>query len=155
MISPTSIIGKMMGIITGTTLWWQLDNGTLALLERTGTQPAEVPTGARWKTVTSLAMSTSTTGRGRPLFIGTMFAGKGGVTAANDIAVWSVDTPGALRLAFREGDTIAGKTVKSFRVLKATVGTPGITRSVNDTQTIAWLATYTDGTTGIVQTQVP
>ena len=149
------IKGSSIPAATTSTLWWQPDSGTLALLARTGTQPPEVPTGARWKTFTSLAMSTSTSGRGRPLFIGTMLAGKGGVTAANDIAVWSVDTPGALRLAFREGDTIAGKTVKNFRVLKATVGTSGITRSVNNTQTIVSLATYTDGTTGIVQTQVP
>ncbi len=140
---------------TNTTLWWQPDGGALTLLARTGDQPAEAPTGAQWKTLTSLAMSEATTSQGRPLFIGAMVAKKGGVNATNDIAVWSVDTPGTLRLAFREGDLIGGKTVKSFTVLKAAVGTPGVSRNVNEKQRIAWLATFTDGTTGIVQTQVP
>ncbi len=149
------IKGTGITAATNSTLWWQPDGGALTLLARTGARPAEVPSGAQWKTLTSLAMSQSTTGQGRPIFVGAMVAEKGGVNATNDIAVWSVDTPGALRLAFREGDHIGGKTVQSFTVLKATVGTPGVARNVNEKLLIAWLAKFTDGTTGIVQTQVP
>lgn len=149
------IKGTGITAATHSTLWWQPDGGALTLLARTGAQPAEVPTGAQWKTLTSLAMSQATTGQGRPLFVGALVAKKGGVNATNDIAVWSVDTPGVLRLAFREGDRIGSKTIQSFTVLKATVGTPGVARNVNEKQRIAWLAKFTDGTTGIVQTQVP
>jgi hypothetical protein len=36
-----------------------------------------------------------------------------------------------VRLIFRTGDTLNGKTLKSFMLLKATVGNTGATRSIN------------------------
>jgi hypothetical protein len=40
-------------------------------------------------------------------------------------------------------------------VLKEVSGSPGVTRAFNSRGELAWQATFTDGTTGIVVTQVP
>ena len=66
-----------------------------------------------------------------------------------------VDEQQDIRLLFREGDTIGGKQVKSFTVLKAVSGSPGVTRAFNDAGQVVWRATFLDGTTAIVVTTVP
>ena len=80
--------------------------------------------------------------------------GKGGVKATNATGVWAMDFTHDMRLLFRTGDTIGGKTVKSFALLKATVGNMGVTRSFNNSQ-VVWLATFTDKSTAIITTEVP
>ncbi len=45
--------------------------------------------------------------------------------------------------------------LKSFTLLKATVGNLGITRGFNDTAEVVWLATFADKTTAIITTEVP
>ena len=51
--------------------------------------------------------------------------------------------------------SIGGKTVKGFNVLQEVSGSPGVTRAFNGRGQVAWQATFADGTTGIVVTQVP
>ncbi len=60
-----------------------------------------------------------------------------------------------LRPLFRKGDLVAGKSLKSFTVLKAVAATPGVTRAFNGKTQIVWQASFTDGTSGIVSTAVP
>ena len=83
--------------------------------------------------------------------------GEGGVTAKSASGVWACDFTGAPRLLFRTGDTniIGGKTLKSFTLLNATVGSMGVTRSFNDAAKVVWLASFTDTTTAIITTNVP
>lgn len=77
------------------------------------------------------------------------------VTAASATGVWACDFAGTVRTLFRTGDTIGGKKLKSFTLLKATVGATGVTRSFNNDAKVVWLATFIDKSTAIVTTEVP
>jgi hypothetical protein len=135
------------------TLWWKPAGQPLYLLAQGGKRPGlDLPATAQWKEFTNLAIA----GRGRgPIFTAKLVAGKGGITSKTDTGVWAVDYTGAVRTLFRTGDTIGGKTLKSFSLLKVTPGNTGVTRSVNDDGQVIWLATFTDGTTAIITTEVP
>ena len=111
-----------------------------------------MPAGAKWDDFKSLAFPGGTTG---PIFLATMQRGAGGVHERNDAGVWAVDSEGALRLLFREGGTVAGGIVKTIAVLNAVPGSPGVTRSFNNRAQVAWRATFTDGGSAVVVTQVP
>ena len=137
--------------------------GSDQIIAREGSQPPDAPAGAQWSAFTSLAYPANA---GGPIFTATLvnktanpggpaLPGPGGITSVNDTGCWAVDSTGALRGLFREGDTIGGKTLKLFNVLKATVGSVGSTRAFNSAGEVVWQATFTDGTTAIVRTQVP
>ena len=138
------------GIASGRAIWQKVDNSDSVVLARTGTQAAEVPAGALWGAFKSLAMPA----RGA-LLSATLTQGVAGINGTNDAGLWAVDGAGALRLLFREGDTIGGRVLKSFTVLKAVSGSPGVTRAFNDQGEIVWRATFTDGSTAVVVTTVP
>ncbi len=140
------------------TLWWQPRTGPLTLLAREGAQPPEVPAGAKWDDFKSLAFpggSGEADSLRGPIFLATMQRGAGGMHQRNDEGVWAVDSEGALRLLFREGGTVAGGIAKTIAVLHAVPGSPGVTRAFNNEAQVAWRATFTDGTSAIVVTQVP
>jgi sugar lactone lactonase YvrE len=142
-----------------TTLWWKTNYGPLQLLAQGGPRPAGqpipgLPIEAQWTTFPSLAIAAD---RG-PLFTATLLAGKGGVTAATANGVWATDYAGVTQLLFRTGipDAIlAGKTLKSFTLLKTAVGSIGVTRSFNNVGQLVWLATFTDSTTALITTDIP
>jgi hypothetical protein len=135
-------------------IWWTPEGESLTLLAREGEQAAECATGEKWLAFRSLALPGGATG---PLFIAKMRSLRDRAPRGrNDTGVWGVDRAGSLRLLFREGTTsIGGKTVRTFNVLKEVNGSPGVTRSFNSRGQVAWQATFTDGTTGVVVTQVP
>jgi hypothetical protein len=56
---------------------------------------------------------------------------------------------------FREGDTINGKRLTAFNLLKSSTGNIGVTRSLNDTQRVVWIATFSDKTTALMNTETP
>jgi hypothetical protein len=125
----------------------------LQVLAQSGLSAGEdLPEGALFKAFQSLAIIPQ-----GPLFQATLTHGPGGVTAANDTGLWSVDSLGELRLLFRTGDQtlVPGKTLKSFTILAAGGGTGGITRSFNDSAQLAWLARFTDGTETLMTTTIP
>lgn len=142
-----------------TTLWWKTRAGSLQLLAQGGPRPAGqpipgLPIEAQWTAFPSLAIASE---RG-PIFTGTLLAGKGGVTAATAHGVWATDYAGVTRLLFRTGipdAIVAGKTLKSFTLLKTAVGSVGVTRSFNGVGQLVWLATFTDRTTALIQTDIP
>ena len=140
------------------TLWWQPYGNPLTLLARESAQPPEVPAGAKWDDFKSLAFPGASSEadflRG-PIFLATMQRGVGGVHERNDTGVWAVDSESTLRLLFREGGTVAGGIVKTIAVLDAVPGSPGVTRSFNNNAQVVWRATFTDGGSAIVVTQVP
>ncbi len=135
-----------------TTLWWKPPGEALQLLAQGGAPTVGDLPSAQWKSFETLAIAGG--GRG-PIFAATLVVGKGGVTAKTASGVWACDFTGAPRALFRTGDTITGKTLKSFTLLKATVGNMGVTRSLNDTAQVVWLATFADKSTAIVTTEVP
>lgn len=150
---PATLKGGGFRGLTTTTLFWLRPGESLDLLAQGGAGNRPVPDlpDAQFRAFTSLAIAAH---RG-PIFTATLVPGKGGVTAATASGVWAFDFTHTPSLLFRVGDTIAGRQLKSFTLLKATVGSVGVTRSFNDAGRIVWLATFTDRTTAIVITEVP
>ncbi len=131
------------------TLWWKPAGQPLALLAQGGADATELA-GSKWTAFTSLAIAGG--GRG-PIFAATTTPGKGAA------GVWATDSTGATRLLFHTGSQIGvdetTKTVKSFTLLKASVGSGGVTRSFNNAAEVVLLATFTDKSQAIVTTEVP
>ncbi len=133
---------------TAKTLWWKPAGQPLRLLAQTGTAAGDLP-GSQWESFTSLAI----TDRG-PIFAAQLVP-KRGVTASSASGVWVCDLGGNPRLLFRTGETIHGKTLATFSLLKVTVGNAGVTRSFNNTALVVWLATFTDKTSAIIRSELP
>jgi hypothetical protein len=111
--------------------------------------------------VFSLFKSFAWTGSGNNgvAFVATLKPKVGGVTAANDTGLWAEGSDGRLYLALREGTTVqigdASKTIKSFKMLGAVLGSIGQSHSTNFAGGYAALATFTDNTKGVVTVWVP
>jgi hypothetical protein len=154
---PATIKGSTAKGLNATTLWWQPPAGHLELLAQAGPNnqgiPTDLPTGAQWSTFTSLAIAEN---RG-PLFTGTLTPGKGGATAATASGLWAVDANGKIRTLFRTGDTtlISGKVLTGINVLKASVGSMGVSRNFSGQGEIVWLATFKDKSQAVITTEVP
>ena len=153
---PATIKGTGIKGASATTLWYRApdatETGLFAQGGHTGSGVPEVSADAEWLTFPSLAIMAA---RG-PIFTATLKPGKGGVQKDQTQGVWAADYTGTLRLLVQTGVTeIDNKTVKSFTLLKALPGSTGVTRNFNDSGEVAWLATFTDGTTAIVKTEIP
>ncbi len=136
------------------TIFWRKSTGSLDLLAQGGAGNRVVPDlpDAQFKTFTSLAVAPN---RG-PLFTATLIPGKGGVVRTSASGLWAMDFTGQLRLIFRVGDPVGGKTVKSFTLLKAARGSTGVARSFNGIGHVVWLATFKeDKSQAIVVSDVP
>ena len=131
---------------------WEWDGSTFLLVAREG-ETAPDTGGAKWRKFYTVAIPDN----GEALFTAQLLTGTGtpATTAANDIGLWGRDSLGNLRLLAREGDTIGGRTVSTFIVLPALAGTLSQTRSHNGTNAVAYLATFTNGTKGIIKVQIP
>lgn len=111
--------------------------------------------------VFALFKSLAWTGEGNKgiAFVATLKPKTGGVTAANDTGLWAEGSDGTLYLALREGATVqigtATKTIKSFTILGAVLGSIGQGHSMNFANGYAALAVFTDNTKGIVTAWVP
>jgi hypothetical protein len=96
-------------------------------------------------------------GRG-PMFTAKLASAGNRVTPANDQGLWATDSSGALHLVVREGETINGKTLRTFRVLESVPGSPGQRRtwtSGDVAGTVIYIAFFTDGTSAILSKNVP
>jgi hypothetical protein len=131
-------------------VWWMPPGGFLGLLAQEGTQAVGCAAGVKFRTFSSLAYQGGTTG---PIFVATVIGP--GVTAGNDTGVWTVDNSGSLRLLFREGQQVGMKRVASFTILAPVIGSPGVKRAFNDVEKVTWRAAFTDGTAGVVVTEIP
>ena len=136
--------------LTTKTLWWKPSGQSLGLLALGGNPAGDVP-DSQWKSFDSLVI----TDRG-PIFAAKLVPGKlSGISAKTASGVWACDFTGNPRALFRTGDTINGKTLANFTLLKATVGNLGVTRSFNNNAQVVWLAAFTDKSSAIIVTEVP
>jgi hypothetical protein len=139
------------GVTTATdlTLWWYDPfTSTLRLLGREGGGLAAIPS-AKWLDFSSIALPDGV--YSRPLFVGTLQIGFGGVTAANDVVLCAVEANGAPRILLREGASIGGRTVASFAALPATAGfSHQQDRNFNVWGDVVVQVTYTNGNQGIL-----
>lgn len=143
-------IGTLGGTATTadkTIIAWSPLGGTAGVVARQGSAAPETD-GAVFNSFTALALPDGGLG---PIFTATLLAktagvppGPGNVTKTNDTGLWGVDRSGNVRLLLREGQTIAGKTVASFKVIGNVVGSPGETRSFNAQRQAVVRVSFTD-----------
>jgi hypothetical protein len=149
-----AFLGKVKGGTVKSThdtgIWWKSGAGGVRLLAQEGTQAVGCAVGEKFSSFRSLALPGGTAG---PLFVAKLAGG--GVNSRNDTGAWAADSSGSLRLLFRENQRIGTKRVLSFNFLSEVSGSPGATRAFNGNGQVAWRATFTDGTTGIVVTEIP
>jgi len=136
-------------------LWWQPPGGALTLVARESDQPPGAPIGAKWKAFTSLAYPGSLDGTPGPIFTATLQHGPGGITGIDDLALYAVDSAHTLRELVRENQSLLGKPVQGFSVLKALTGSAGTGRAGNSHGAVVLLATFADKTTAIVRIDLP
>lgn len=137
------------GLGTESGVWRGVATAPVSLLAKKGMQAVGYPAGVTFAAFRSLAHVGGTAG---PIFVAKVAGST--VNAGNDTGVWVVDSSGSLRLLFRKGEKIGTKTVKSFTILTIVSGSPGVTRAFNSVGLVGWRALFTDGTTGIVTTQI-
>lgn len=114
-------------------------------LAKIGGDATDVP-GAKWSNFRSIALPD---GLG-PIFLGTLQIGPGGVTAADALGLWALDSTGLQRLLIREGTEYEGRTIRTLTLLSRVLASPDQTRSFNGARQIALKATFTDNTQAIV-----
>jgi Bacterial Ig domain/PQQ-like domain len=123
----------------------------LSLLAQKGT-PAPGVHGAMFKSFESLAIVTN---RG-PIFTARL---KGDQTArSNDRGCWALASDGSLNLVLRNGDIIAGKSLRNFTILDRVHLSPGQGRAwaANDeTPTVILRAKFEDNIDGILSISLP
>ena len=138
---PCTLMGAGITTLNDAAIVSNAPGGTLAIAAQEGTQAADAPVGALWKSFTSVA---APGGGGGVLILGFMQQGTGGITATTDNGVWSADAGGVLHLVLQEGVTvIEGLTVKNFLVLKTVSGTPGQTHAFNTNAELVAKVTFT------------
>ncbi len=149
---------KLGGVTSATdTILWRVNPlGSLQLLARKGL-PATGTNGAAFNIFKSFAWTGS--GNNGVAFVATLKLKKGVVTAANDTGLWAEGSNGMLYLALREGATVqiggGTKTLKSFTMLGAVLGSIGQSHSTNFVNGYAALAVFTDNTKGVITVWVP
>jgi hypothetical protein len=161
LVSGSTVLAFPAAIDSGvsnnnTGLWTAVENGPAAsanLLAREGDEPVGAP-GTLYKSFPSVAILDQ---RG-PIFTAKFASGTKTVTNANDDAFYATFSDGQVHLVFREGDTVAGKPLKHFKLLGAISGSPGQRRAfaVGDPNPeVIWLGTFLDGSTAILTTTIP
>jgi hypothetical protein len=146
---PATVKNGLLAPTAG--VFWKKSTGSLAkvAIATDLADGAPVPTGA-FASFISLALTDN-----GPLFYGGLKPTIG-ITAANDNGIWAVNSAGALVKIAMEGDTIAsGKVVKAITFLTAVTGSQGVTHSFNNNRQITYLATFMDGTKGVVTSLIP
>ncbi len=131
-------------------IWTNAFGSELQLIAREGAQAPGAPDGARWTAFQSLALPDGVAG---PLFVARI--AYAGVSGADNIGLWGMDSTGKIQLLLRENDTMAGKTIRSFAVLSTVPAVPGQTRSFNQAGEVIARVVFTDGAQGLVTITIP
>jgi hypothetical protein len=150
---PATLTGTGITSLNDAAILSNAPGGTLVIMAQEGTQVPDAPAGALWKSFSSGALPG---GGGGVLILGFMQQGPGGITKTNDNGLWATDAAGALHLVLQEGTTqIAGKTVKSFKALKTSSGSPGQTRAFDARKDLVANVVFTDGFQALVHRALP
>lgn len=107
--------------------------------------------GLLWKKIVSFALPSSP-GSG-PIFLA-QIAGSG-VTAKNNLGLFAKASDGSIVMIARTGVSFMGKTPTKLVLLNALPPVQGSGRSFDDTQRVAFLATYTNRSQSIEVIRVP
>lgn len=152
-----AFIGTIRG--TGVTaanqsaLWFGTP-GSLQVVARLGNRAPDgegLQSTARFASLSSVALPGGT--NAGPIFISKL-AGAG-VTVANNVALFGVDSTGLVRRLLRTGDLLGTRRVKSFRVLNAVSSAFGATRSFNTSSSVAVQVVFTKATSAVIAVGTP
>jgi hypothetical protein len=130
--------------------WWHGPAAELHIVAREG---GPAPGGGRWASFNSLAAIEK---RG-PVFTATLALDGSAITTSNDDGLWAINSGGALKPLFREGDMIQQRKLSSFNVLGVVNGSPGQRRAFAEggEPAVVWRGFFTDGSSAILKTTVP
>ena len=137
---------------------WCHGAGSLALVAREGDQANGLPSGVTFRDFPEVVLPNQggTTDQGAPIFLATLNLGPSGITAANNLGLWAVDRSGTPQLLARTGTVLNGKKVVSLSFL--TPESNGGSQSRNfapSNGSLAYRATFSDGSTGIYLVHFP
>ncbi len=133
---------------------WSGAPGSPGLVARLGSPAPDgeaFSTTARYAGFSSIALPGGA--NSGPVFVAKL-AGAG-VTAANNAALFSVDSSGFIRRLLRSGDRLGTRRVASFRVLNAVPTAFGATRSFNTAGSIGVLVNFTNKTKAVIAIGIP
>jgi len=136
-------------------IWYAPVGASPSLLARTGTgAQALAPGGGHWSRFESMVLPDDPL-RG-PIFIAALATrAADGVSTANNLGIWAVDSTGALDLLLRTGDNAGNNIIHDIVALVPATGSPGAANGYDDNGDVAALVTFTTGAQEVVVLQVP
>jgi len=129
---------------------WSNASGKLALVARAGAPAGGCPAKTVFASFSKVVMPD---GAG-PVFLAKLAHGSGGVTAANDTGIWSVNAKGTQTLLVRVGATICARSASSVitALCALTSSAPNADDSTfNKNGTVAVVATFADRSQSVLQ----
>jgi hypothetical protein len=147
---------------TNNTGIWSGSAGDLDLVIREASHAPGTPSGARFSDFRSLTLNSA----GQIAFAATLYrpvpdrngnlppGDFGGVDTTNDNGIWAADAGGSLTLIAREGDLLEVapadfRTISTLDFFGGTGNGDGVASGFNDIGQLAFLATFTDGSSGV------
>jgi hypothetical protein len=135
---------------------WSEGSGSLHLVARQGFQAPGTAAGDLFSTFANLAMNAP----GNVAFQATLLSGVGDVTTSNNSGIWAQDQNGILQLVARTGQpfTVAPgdvRTILSLSFNASSAGEDGKAITFDDSNALAFYATFTNGTNGVFTATVP
>jgi hypothetical protein len=128
--------------------------GEMTMIAAQG-QPSGAGAGTEWQKIVSYALPEGT--NSEPIFLAT-FTGPG-VTKKNNLGLWTRKSDGSYLMIARTGQPATGltsaKVIKKLTLLNALPPVPGSARSFNAARSVAYLATFTDGTQAVQVQRLP
>ncbi len=134
------------GVVDGNSIGlWSIGSSGNQLVARTGSGNVPGVAGASFADFGALAFNAS----GFAAVRGTLAVGAGGVSSANDVALWVLNGSGGGALIAREGGTLAGRTIADLDFTGGSAGGDGHARALNQTGQLLFKATFTNGDEGL------
>lgn len=136
----------------GDVLYWLRPNGERFAVAREHA-PAPIPgVEVNFDQITSIAIPGGNRG---PIFTATIKRPRPFAPGTKALALCWTDGNGGIEAIAHEGGQLGGKIIQRIRVLAAVPGASGTTRAFNTAGELVYHATFIDGTSAIVRTNLP
>jgi hypothetical protein len=155
----TAFVGTLQNGLGGVTFSndsgiWSDRSGALELVAREGSQAPGTPSGANFDFMPRSSASIVLNSAGQMAVFASLRSGSGGVNSFNNSGIWAEDVAGVLRLIVRRGDLLEVapgdfRTVSSLSFRGDSGNEDGRGSGFNDLGQVAFIATFTDSTSGV------
>jgi hypothetical protein len=151
--NEVAFMGTLSGSGVTTTnaagIWSADSSGNIQQIVRAGAAAPGI-SGAVFSTFTQLAYPDEA----GVVFVATMAAGTGGITATNNVGLWAAEAPGDTpELIVRKGDSFtvgsSPKTISDILIFNPSTETAGAARHMNALGDLVFKITFTDGSSGL------